>query len=236
MNDERRDQQSSSSILKSGAGPIPMESECWKILSTFASAQTYPTATELFKQGSSAEEIYFIHQGLVKLVYLNSNGKEFLVGLRSSGWTLGVSSVLLEKPFPVSAITLTRCSLIRIPAKSFLQALETDYQLTQYILRVQSREFYDQVSTLVGLGCHSARHRFEQLLWQLTSALEQDNLQNAIHVQLPLKHWEIAQLLSVTPQHLSKLIKQMQQEGIIKREKGWLIIPNPQSLYHTDDF
>jgi len=51
-----------------------------------------------------------------------------------------------------------------------------------------------------------------------------------MRIHNPLKHWEIAQLISVTPQHLSRLLKRLEEEGIIRRNKGWLIISDYQRL------
>jgi CRP-like cAMP-binding protein len=50
-----------------------------------------------------------------------------------------------------------------------------------------------------------------------------------------LKQWEVAQLLGITPEHLSRLIKQMEKEGIIGRENGWLIIRNPKKLSRSGE-
>ena len=41
-----------------------------------------------------------------------------------------------------------------------------------------------------------------------------------------MKQVEIAELIAVTPEHLSVVLKRMEQQGIIRREKGWLIIPD----------
>jgi len=49
-----------------------------------------------------------------------------------------------------------------------------------------------------------------------------------------MKNWEVAQLLALTPQHLCRLIKQMEDEGIIMRKKGWLILSEPKKLWHSE--
>jgi predicted transcriptional regulator len=56
-----------------------------------------------------------------------------------------------------------------------------------------------------------------------------------IKMHLPLKHREIAQLIAVTPQHLSLVLRQMEVEGTIRREKGWVIVRNYQRLYQPSD-
>jgi CRP-like cAMP-binding protein len=45
-------------------------------------------------------------------------------------------------------------------------------------------------------------------------------------VNLPLTRVEIAQLLAITPEHLSRVLNVMEQEGIIRRDKGTILIPD----------
>jgi CRP-like cAMP-binding protein len=54
--------------------------------------------------------------------------------------------------------------------------------------------------------------------------------QTEIRLHLPLKHWEIAELIAVTPEHLSRVLKRMEREGIMRREKGRTVIVNYQKL------
>jgi CRP/FNR family transcriptional regulator, cyclic AMP receptor protein len=196
----------------------------------------YSPSIELFKQGSLAKEIYFIDSGIVKLVRHEQDGQEMIVGLRTSNWVLGAASVVLQKPFPTSAETLTRCCLRRMPTEVFLCRLKSDAEFSWHIHRIHSYEIYDEVTHLAQLGRRSARHRLEQLLWQLASALKPSEIQKEVRLQLPLKYWEVAELIAVTPQHLSRVLKQMQDDGIIRQFKGWLIISDPQKLYHSSDF
>jgi CRP/FNR family transcriptional regulator len=195
-----------------------------------APPQEYPPSTDLFKQDSAAREIYFIESGLVKLTCLESDGEELILGLRSSRYTLGAASVILHKPYPLTAVTLTRCSLCRIPANVFLNVLETDSQFLLSFLKEQSREIYDQLEFIVQLRSRSARYRLAQLLLQQISALHIEGPQKEIRLQWLLKNREVAQLIAITPQHLSRLLRQMQLEGLIRREKNVVIVSDPQEL------
>ena len=66
--------------------------------------------------------------------------------------------------------------------------------------------------------------------------LESNKSQKEIRLQLPLKKQEIAELIAVTPEYLSLVVKRMQQQGIIRWNKSWLVIYDFQSLWHMTDF
>jgi CRP/FNR family transcriptional regulator len=195
-------------------------------LSMLAPSQQWPHATRLFNQGLPAADVYFIDHGLVKLVHVGQDGKELIVGLRSSGKVLGGPSVILGEAYPVSAVTLTPCSLRRIPATVLTQALKTDPVAINYLLKESSREVLDQLSQLIDSGL-PALHRLKKLLVKFAREISETHWPDEARVPLLLKHWEIAQMIAVTPQHLSRLLKDIQDQDSIRIRKGCLIIPNP---------
>lgn len=207
-----------------------------RLLDSLVPFQTYPADTVLLEQDSHAEEVYFINDGLVKLRRLVSDGREFIVDLRFPGWLIGAPCIITQSPSPVAAITLTKCRLRRIPAATFLDLVKNNSDFAWHIQAMQSREIFNEISRIVQLGCFSAQQRLEQLLWQLISSLDEGDTQKETRLQLLLKHWEISQLIAITPQHLSRLFKDLKEQGIIRQEKGWIIVTNPQRLCHQAVF
>ena len=191
----------------------------------------YPPEVVLFRQGYQIEQVYFIERGLVKLNRVEHDGQQIIIGLRSSGWVLGTSSAILKEQSPVSATTLTRCDVRHISAEVFRHLLKTDVQFSWQIQQSQSRETNEQIARIATLSCHTARQRLEQLLWDLSSALASDTSNNKVKIEIPLKQWEMAQLIDVSPEHLCRMLKQLQETGIIRRDKGWLSVDTPR-LWH----
>jgi CRP/FNR family transcriptional regulator len=194
--------------------------EGWKAFVDLLPSQEYPAGTKLLQQGSSAHAVYFIERGLVKLTRLESAGEEVIVGLRFRGWLLGAASVILQEVYPVTATTLTDSHIRRIPAENFSRMVKTNGQLSWYLHQMHSREVYDWVVQVSGLGCLLARRRLEQLLWQLKQAEVLVNAKDG-RIQLPITQVEMAQLLAVTPQYLCRLLKELEAEGQIQRVKRW---------------
>ncbi len=198
--------------------------------------QLYPPGVELFKQGSPQQDVYCIESGLVKLVNLTQQGQELIVGLRSPGWILGSVPVIAHKLNIVTAITLTQCNLRRISADELIRFAKTDSQFSWHLHQLHCQEIYNQIAQLVRLRSFSARQRLNELFMQLISALESKESKTGVRLQLPLKQWEMAQLISVTPQYLTQLLKDMEQEGIIRRKKGWVIVSDPHKLVNAAEF
>ena len=201
-----------------------------EICHAVAPMQSYPQSMPLFTEGSLPQEIYFIERGLVKLATSNEGGRDLIVGLRRSECFLGAESAVLQRPHPVSAITLTPCVLCRIPTRTFLGIVDADPEFARYLRREQSCELHDQVGHIVGLGSSSARLRLERLLAELIGAADIRNLSSEVRLPALLKQREIAELIAVTPQHLSRILKQMERDGSLRREKGRLIVREPNRI------
>lgn len=206
--------------------------ETRKLVSDIAPAQAYAPGTKLFHQGTRAQDVYFISQGLVKLVRVEQGGREVIIDLRFPNWLLGAATLLLGKSHPASAVTLAECHLHRIPGGVFYELLKANAAFSLHLHRLHSYEVLNHISHVSQLSCLTAQQRLENLLWQLTSTLRQRESLDEIQVQLPLKYWEVAQLLAITPEYLCRLLKKMHEEGLLRQDKGWIIVSDFKKLWH----
>lgn len=199
-------------------------------------SREFPAGVELFKQGSYAREVYLVERGLAKLIRVTQEGQEIIVGLRSSGWILGANSAILGKPYPLTAVTLTRCRMRYIDAEQFIRLARSDAEFSWYLQVLHNQELHDHLANLVGLRSLSARQRFEQLIARLVASVEHIGSGEAVRFKLPMKRWEIAQLVGITPEHLCRLQRQMEKEGLLQREDGWLVVCDLDQLYSNGEF
>lgn len=207
-----------------------------RVFSRLSPPHGFPAGVEILKQGAISDSVYCIDSGLVKITSLFETGKEIIVSLRSTSGLLGVASVLLQKPNPVYATTLTYCQLRHIPAQAFLTLVTNNIAFAHFIQQALGREVYEQITPIVELGCCSARQRLERFLWMLVSEIRDPESHEIVRLRMPIRHWEAAQVLAITPAYFSRLLNQLENEKILHRKKGVLIIPDPQKLWHASIF
>src|SRR4030095_14739914 len=75
-------------------------------------SREFPPSTTLFIQGATPREAFYIERGLVKLIRMSENGQELAVGLPSQGSLLGTASLIVQEPYPFTAVPVHTCSLI----------------------------------------------------------------------------------------------------------------------------
>ena len=210
--------------------PFPPLSARLSSFSSLAPLVEYSADTMLFQQGFQVCTVYVIERGLVKLTALDEDGNGLIIGLRSADAILGGAAAIAHKPHPVTAVTLTQCQLRCVPLDSFLELTRSSNEFGWHLHELHSLEIHYLASQLIGLKYLSARQRLEQLIWQLTGTVE-PNGSKRLKLHLPLKHWEMAQLVGITPEHLSRVLRDMQREGVLFKDKRALVIAQPARLH-----
>jgi CRP-like cAMP-binding protein len=206
----------------------------WAELPGVSEPQAYPAGVELFRQGDVTQYVYFLERGLLKTQYTDVNGQELIISLLGSfGGIVGASCAVLEKHC-VSATVLSDSLMRYLPAARMRELLRSDVRVSWRVHQLHCRMLHEQLTQRLELGSLSARRRFEQLLWQLIQALDGKSTAQGVRMQLPLKYWEIAQLIVVTPEHLCRIVRSLEAEGLLRRDKGWMIVSEPHKLWHEN--
>jgi CRP/FNR family cyclic AMP-dependent transcriptional regulator len=186
--------------------------------------QIYGAHTVILKQDTPANAVYFIHHGLVKLTWMDQSGHEVIAGLRHQQWLIGAPAVLLEKPYSFTVTTLSDCTLRCISAKNFLNLMKRDAEFSLQMIRILCQEIFNHGKKLVMLGCVPAKDRLKGLLYKFFVDTNKPELQEPVKIRLPLKHKELAQIIAVSPEHLSRLLKVLERQKCIRREKDGILL------------
>lgn len=202
----------------------------WNEAFSESEPQTYPASTLLYEQGRRIQDVYRLEHGLVKFIHLDPSGREVIISLSSvPGTILGAYCAILETAC-ISIELVTKSRLTRISAVHFRDLLKTDINISWNQHRAHSMLLSEQISKVAQLGCYSVQRRLEMLLCELIQSLDLPIGDAGVRMNLPLKYWEIAQLIAVSPEHLCRVFKSMETEGLLERKKGWIIIPDPGKL------
>lgn len=184
---------------------------------------SYSADAAVFSQGAKADSIYFVEEGIIKITRGEPDGSFLVVGLRNRGQILGLPSALLGQAYTTGANTLTRCVVHVVAASDFIAAIHDSSDLAWQVLQFQSRKVCERLEKIAWFGALSARDRLIRFLSEL--ALSQvPNGSGDIKIPATLKFWEIAQAIGVTPPYLTRLLNELEEDGVLRRSKGWVIL------------
>ena len=198
------------------------------------SALLYPVGAVLMRQGCDPGDVFYVEEGLAKLVRTGADGREQILGLRGAGWFLGAALVLAFRAHPASAVALTPCRLRRLTRQAFLDLMAKHEGLSWHVHLMHSREVLSQFQQMADLGTATSRQRLERFLRRFTDAAAPNRNGGGVRLALPLKRWELASLIAVTPEHLSRLLRQLRDDGVIRVYDGTIVVPDVRRLAAGD--
>jgi CRP-like cAMP-binding protein len=215
--------------------PTPVAAMTWltpfspRLKERFPSLQDFDLTkgATLFRQGDTADSLFLLNRGMVRLSHLLENGAEFTFGLRGSGSLLGVAPAIVNMPHDDNAVTLTKAQVSVIAAGEFRSAVKNDVNVAWQLQRIQACDLIDQAREMSVRHCARARSRILCILQRVTS--EQPNSGSVVNIQLPFSYRDLAKLTGVSPEHLSRVLRELEHDGIIKRSRNTFAIRRSDS-------
>jgi CRP/FNR family transcriptional regulator, cyclic AMP receptor protein len=118
----------------------------------------------IFKQGETADAVFYIQQGKVTLSVISKNGKEATLGVLNKGNFFGEGSLAGQQLRMGSANAMTDCEVLRIDSKAMMLALHREHAFSElfiaYLLGRNIRYEEDLVDQLF----NSSEKRLARLL------------------------------------------------------------------------
>jgi len=138
---------------------------------------------------------------MVKLVYIDPKGQEFILGLRSEGWWIASTQVLLDVPNLYTVETLTPGLFSTMTADDFSQQLPKNPRMMRHYLSSVCREVVIQAKMHIMLEATSAENRLKQLIDE-----QEQSVWKTLDPTTILRQADVAKLIAVTPEHLSRIL------------------------------
>ncbi len=169
----------------------------------------------LFSQGDPGNGVYCIQSGLIGLRRVDVNGNSVLIRLSSAGSTVGYRTFLTREAHVNSAEALTASVLCYIPRPRVEQMLKSNPLLGERFLQHFCSDAAETESDYVRSLTMGMKSRFLHLILIFYERFGyQDEDGNSV-VELPVKRGELAELVGVRPESISRLIDQLQSDEIM---------------------
>lgn len=185
----------------------------------------------IFQAGEACEGLYLVVEGLVKLYARSSQGHEKVLEVIGMGGCLSEALMFSEVAHSVNASALFDVQLLMIPKDALLQEIRHDGNLAIRLLTRLSSRMTGLVRDIEALTLHSGVERVVDYLLRSPVQSKADAASASdITVSLPASKGTIASLLSVTPEHFSRILHELQSRGLIAVRRRQIHIPDVQRL------
>jgi len=189
----------------------------------------YPQGTLLFIEGQDPKGVFVLCSGRAKLSISSGNGKS-LMRVAEAGEVLGLGATLSGRAYEVSAEMMDGGQVNYIKRDNFLEFLRNNVEASMKMAQLLSQDYYrvyDQVRTLALTD--SVQEKLATLLlgWCDRQGRETDD---GIHLKISLTHGEIAQMIGVSRETVTRLLGELKSRQVICLKGSSLIIKDVAAL------
>ena len=186
----------------------------------------YDTHATIFRQGDLSEFLFVLQEGSVKLTLTDADGREQIIGLPSPGQLLGFNSVD-EQAYAYTATALTSAAVCKIRHRDMLEILHQNPNVAVRTIAMLNEELAQARSLIHILGQKSAVEKvatFVLLLERHSPSAENQT------IALPLSRQEMAELLGLTVETVSRLMSEFKRDGLLEAPRGYVRILDRDKL------
>jgi CRP-like cAMP-binding protein len=179
-------------------------------LRRFATRRTYTPGTTLFRQGDPPRELLIIERGELELVY-ETRSERLVVQILYAGSSVDHLAILLDIPYPYSAVTLSDATLLRLRLDTIRTLEELFPEIAFRWLRLLAHALDRAHQRVLEMAGKSALEQVSRLLLHDLAERKEPTLE--------LTQEELAATLALSRQTVSRAFHDLASEGAIKPER-----------------
>jgi len=190
---------------------------------------SYPDNVCLFSEGQMPRGLHILCSGRVKLSTMSREGKILILKLANAGEVLGLSAVISETYYEVTAHTAEPCLVTFIERKTLLRLLgkhgELGFRAAQ-ALSAQFQAAYRDIHDLV--LARSSEGKLAKLLLTWGGPLE--NGEGETRLPSSLTHEEMGQMIGASRETVTRVLSHLKRKELIRVEGSIVVIRNRTAL------
>ncbi len=230
-----REKSASTEVNPCGACPVrsltvcaALEPEELRRLADILQTMRVDAGQTLFSEGDSADALYNVTSGTVKLYKLLPDGRRQITGFLVTGDFLGLA---VNESYAYTAETVTTTSLCRFPRKRVDMLLDEFPKMQRRLFSMASNELAAAQDQMLLLGRKTAKEKICSFLLMLSQrAARRGHKENPVFV--PMSRADIADYLGLTTETVSRTFTQLKTAGVISLQEGnKILIGDMDSLY-----
>ena len=191
-------------------------------LRSVGAEKTFKPGDRLVSIGARSSEVFYLIDGLVKIVVIAKTGNESVFGLREPGEFVGEMSTLNNERRSADVVAVEPTIAVIVGADRFIRYLTDFPAVSLALLRMQTRRL-NEMTTRSMLGSRSVRARIAQRLIELSAATERSGI-------VELTQSDLAQYVDASREWTSKALGELRREGTIQTARGRVTIVDPAAL------
>jgi CRP-like cAMP-binding protein len=182
----------------------------------------------VFRVGEPCEEFHVTVIGQVKLYAISPGGQEKVIELIGPGGSFAEALMFTGRPYIINAQAVTEALVLSVGKQAVLAEIERDPRFSLRMLAGISRRLHGLVRDVEDYALRTGAQRIIGYL--LRDVVDNEDHRGPVVVSLPVSKATIASRLSLTPEYFSRVLHELEAEGLIEIERREIRIRDAQRL------
>lgn len=189
----------------------------------------YKKGQNLFIEGNPPFGLFCVHSGKVKVTKTNSDGKETIVRIASSGDILGHRSLFSDSPYTASATLLEDGIVCFVGKQTIRDLIQKDPTLSFNIINKLSQQMGAAEERLASFARKSVRERFAEMLLLLKENYGTES-NGTVRLDIKLTREEMASMVGAAPENIMRLMTDFKNDGLLEEDKKVITLTNVAAI------
>ncbi len=175
--------------------------------------------TTIFNAGDTADAVYIIASGKVKIVVTSTDGRDFILTVLGAGQVFGEMALLESTSRSAAVITASQVEVLTIYRQDFHRLLSTSPSISRKLLAILSKRLRRANSKMESLAYMDVAGRLARYLLDLARDHGQVLGNGWIVVRRPT-HADIAHSIGTSRETVSRMINEFEESfGLVNKGK-----------------
>ncbi len=194
---------------------------------------TYKKGEFVIRPGETPSGVFYIKSGLVKAYDITKYGEENLLIIRKPGEILGLTWAITGQNRSIIYATLAPTELFQITREQFITFLRTSPEAALPLVDMVIDMYRLHSERIITLEYRSVRERLISFLLSTAKRFGEEDMDDhdeAVVLQVPLKHQDIASSISATRETTSRELAYLERQGLIARDQSIITLLDLKKL------
>lgn len=182
----------------------------------------FPRGVRIFQEGESADSLYVVKKGMVKLISISEKGRETILHILKPGEVLG-ELLLCEEKRPFTAVAIENSLIMIISQESFVELLSAVPTVALNFIRVLSKRLAAVERELTEFSHTWSHHRLATVLLQLSEKYGEE-VPDGTLINVRLTHEDLANLIGTSRETVTTQLSKFTRMGLLKRDARRFIV------------
>jgi len=173
--------------------------------------------------------LYVVASGQVRLLHHTLGGKDVLLDVLTPGEFFGNLSAQENATYTETAVAQTGVCVLSVATQTFRAILQQHPAAALAVLDLTNSRLQATQERVRQLSAYPVEQRIAATLLRLAEKLG-DEQEIGLLIQTPLSREDLAQMTGTTPESASRVMSQLQKDGLITSGRQWVAIIDRPAL------